>query len=113
MARAPVTSDAFNAIAEPQRREILILLRDGEKPVNDVADALEIAQPRASKHLHVLRTVGLVRMRKDGRRRLYRLEPHGLLPVRRWLGGFEQFWNESFARLEEYAKELERTEEDG
>lgn len=113
MARAPVTSDAFNAIAEPQRREILVLLRAGERPVNDVAEALDIAQPAASKHLGVLRTVGLVRMRKDGRRRLYGLEPHGLLPVRRWLGGFEQFWNESFARLEEYAKELERTEEDG
>jgi len=112
MARAPVTSDAFNAIAEPQRREILSLLRRGEQPVNDVAGALRIAQPRASKHLHVLREVGLVRMRKDGRRRLYALEPDGLLPVREWLGGFEDFWNQSFMRLEEYAKELERSEED-
>lgn len=112
MARASVTSDAFNAIAEPQRRDILIFLRNGERPVNDVAEALEIAQPRASKHLHVLREVGLVRMRKDGRRHLYDLEPDGLLPVRRWLGGFEQFWNESFERLEAYAKELEGTEED-
>ena len=113
MARAPVTSDAFNAIAEPQRREILSLLRLGERPVNDVADALRIAQPRASKHLQVLREVGLVRMRKDGRRRLYALEPGGLLPVWGWLGGFREFWNESFTRLEEYAKELEQLEEDG
>lgn len=112
MARAPVTSDAFNAIAEPQRREILSLLRHGERPVNDVADALRIAQPRASKHLHVLREVGLVRMRKDGRRRLYALEPDGLVPVRRWLGSFSEFWDESFTRLEEYAKELQRFEED-
>jgi DNA-binding transcriptional ArsR family regulator len=108
MARAPVTSDAFNAIAEPQRRSILLLLRSGERPVNDVAQALRMAQPQASKHLQVLREVGLVRARKEGRRRFYTLEPDGLRPVREWLGEFEQFWTESFERLEEYARELER-----
>jgi DNA-binding transcriptional ArsR family regulator len=111
MARAATTSDVFNAIAEPQRREILALLKGRECPVNDVARSLGIAQPRASKHLRVLKEVGLVCVREAGQQRLYRLDARGLRPVHEWTGGFEQFWNESFDRLNEYVKELQRTEE--
>ena len=104
MARAATTSDAFNAIAEPQRRQILVLLKGREMPVNDVAEALGVAQPRASKHLRVLRQVGLVRVRDEGRQRIYGLDARGLRPVHAWLGGFEQFWTESFGRLDDYVQ---------
>jgi DNA-binding transcriptional ArsR family regulator len=110
MARAATTSDAFNAIAEPQRRRILTLLQARECPVNDVALALRITQPRASKHLRVLREVGLVRVRGAGQRRLYRLDARGLQPIHEWVGGFERYWNESFDRLDEYVMELQRKE---
>lgn len=109
MARAATTSDAFNAIAEPQRREILLRLRRGESAVGELAHELGMTQPQASKHLRVLREVGLVHARSDGKQRLYELDPSGLLPVKEWLGGFEQFWNESFNRLDDYVRELERT----
>src|SRR5512134_1649561 len=99
MARAATTSDAFNAIAEPQRRRILTLLKARERPVNEVARALRITQQRASKHLRVLREVGLVRVREAGQQRLYGLNARALKPVHEWVGGFEQFWNESFERL--------------
>lgn len=105
MARAATTSDAFNAIAEPQRRRILALLRTGEQSVNEVAGALHIAQPRASKHLRVLREVGLVRVREDGRQRLYALDARGLRPVRDWVVGFEAFWSGSFDRLDAYVRD--------
>ena len=108
MARAATTSDVFNAIAEPQRREILALLRAGEIPVTELAQELGMTQPRASKHLRVLREVGLVRNRKEGKQRLYGLDAHGLRPVHEWTGGFERFWNESFDRLAEYAQSLEQ-----
>ena len=108
MARAATTSDVFNAIAEPQRRAMLVLLRGGERPVTELARELEMAQPRASKHLRVLREVGLVRDRKAGKQRLYGLDARGLRPVHEWTGGFERFWNESFARLDEYVQDLER-----
>ena len=108
MARAATTSDAFNAIAEPQRRRILTLLTGRERPVNDVARALRITQPRASKHLRVLREVGLVRVRGAGQQRLYALDARGLKPIHAWAGGFERFWNESFDRLNEYVKQLGR-----
>jgi DNA-binding transcriptional ArsR family regulator len=108
--RAATTSDAFNAIAEPQRRQILTLLKGGERPVNDVADALRIAQPRASKHLRVLREVGLVRVRGAGQRRLYSLDARGLSPVHEWVGGFEKFWGDSFDRLNAYIRDLQRAE---
>ncbi|MEP6494468.1 MAG: metalloregulator ArsR/SmtB family transcription factor [bacterium] len=107
MARAATTSDAFNAIAEPQRRRILVLLKRRERAVNDVARALRITQPRASKHLRVLREVGLVRVREDGQQRLYSLDARGLEPIHAWIGGFEQFWNESFARLNQYVEALQ------
>ena len=88
-----------------------MLLRGGECPVADVARALHIAQPRASKHLRVLREVGLVRMREAGRQRRYSLDAQGLKPIHEWVGGFEQFWNESFARLDTYVQELQKQEE--
>jgi DNA-binding transcriptional ArsR family regulator len=110
MARAATTSDAFNAIAEPQRRQILTLLKNRERPVNDVARALRMTQPRASKHLKVLREVGLVRVRGVGKQRLYGLDARGLKPIHEWVGGFEQFWNQTFDRLNEYVKELQRKE---
>ncbi len=106
MARAATTSDVFNAIAEPQRRQILVLLRAGERPVTEVARELGMTQPGASKHLRVLREVGLVQDRKSGKQRLYGLDARGLRPVHAWTGGFEQFWNESFTRLDEYVQDL-------
>ncbi|MFS0701476.1 ArsR/SmtB family transcription factor [Cellulomonas sp. 179-A 4D5 NHS] len=108
MARAATTSDVFNAIAEPQRREILALLRDGERPVNELAQELGLTQPGASKHLRVLREVGLVRDRKEGKQRVYGLDARGLRPVHAWTGGFERFWNESLGRLDAYVQELEQ-----
>jgi DNA-binding transcriptional ArsR family regulator len=113
MARAATTSDAWNAVAEPQRRRILTLLKGGERPVTEVARALRLEQPRASKHLRVLREVGLVRVRGDGRQRLYALDARGLRSIHAWVGGFEQFWNESFARLDDFVRGLTTKEEDG
>ena len=106
MARAATTSDVFNAIAEPQRRQILVLLRAGEQPVTELAEELGMTQPGASKHLRVLREVGLVQDRKAGKQRLYRLDAKGLRPIHEWIGGFEQFWNESFDRLDDYVQDL-------
>src|SRR5882757_2233724 len=89
MARAATTSDVFNAIAEPQRRQILVLLRAGERPVNQVAEELGMTQPGASKHLRVLREVGLVHDRRAGKQSLYALDARGLRPIHEWTGGFE------------------------
>ena len=111
MARAATTSDVFNAIAEPQRREILVLLRSGERPVTELAQALGITQPGTSKHLRVLRKVGLVRDRKAGKQRLYALDASKLRPVHEWAGGFERFWNESFNRLDVYVQDLQARQE--
>jgi DNA-binding transcriptional ArsR family regulator len=108
MARAATTSDAFNAIAEPQRREILVLLQGGERPVTELAQDLGMSQPQASKHLRVLREVGLVRGRRAGKQRLYGLDARGLRPVHEWLGGFERFWSGSFDRLDEYVQDLKQ-----
>src|SRR6478609_9344118 len=112
MARAATTSDVFNAIAEQQRREILVLLRAGEGSVNELAQELGMTQPAASKHLRVLREVGLVRDRKAGKQRLYGLDARGLRPVHEWTGGFEQFWNESFDRLDAYVQDLKQTRQE-
>ena len=109
MARAATTSDVFNAIAEPQRREILVLLRSGERPVTELAQALGMTQPGASKHLRVLREVGLVRDRKAGKQRLYGLDARELRPIHEWTRGFERFWNESFDRLDAYVQELKQS----
>lgn len=110
MARAATTSDVFNAIAEPQRRQILMLLRAGERAVTDLAHELGLTQPGTSKHLRVLREVGLVRDRQQGKQRLYGLDARGLRPIHEWTGGFEQFWNESFDRLDAYVQNLKQEE---
>jgi DNA-binding transcriptional ArsR family regulator len=112
VARAATTSDAFNAIAEPQRRDILALLRAGERPATDLAQELGMSPSRASKHLRVLREVGLVRVRGAGKQRLYRLDALGLRPVHEWVGGFERFWNESFDRLDTYVQDLKQTRQE-
>jgi len=112
MARAATTSDVFNAIAEPQRRQILVLLRAGERPVTDLAQELGMTQPRASKHLRVLREVGLVRDRKAGKQRLYGLDARELRPIHEWTGGFERFWNDSLGRLDAYVQDLKRARRD-
>lgn len=111
MARAATTSDVFNAIAEPQRREILVLLRSGERSVTELSRSLGMPQPGTSKHLRVLREVGLVRDRKDGKQRRYALDASGLRTIHEWTGGFAQFWNESFDRLDAYMQDLKRAEE--
>jgi DNA-binding transcriptional ArsR family regulator len=112
MARAATTSDAFNAIAEPQRRHILTLLRAGERPVTDLAQELGMSQPQASKHLRVLREVGLVQFRGAGKQRLYGLDARGLQPVHAWVGEFERFWNERFDRLDAYVQDLKQTRQE-
>src|SRR5260370_20014173 len=99
MARAATTSDVFNAIAEPQRREILVLLRAGERPVTELAQELGMTQPGASKHLRVLREVRLVRDRKAGKQRLYRLDARGPRPVHEWTGGVGQALDKSLDTL--------------
>src|SRR5260370_13020637 len=106
MARAATTSDVFNAIAEPQRREILVLLRAGERPVTELAQELGMTQPGASKHLRVLREVGLVRDRKAGKQRLYGLDVRGLRPVHEWTGGVGRVLNESVDPLGGYGPGL-------
>ena len=108
MARAATTSDAINAIAEPRRRNILVLLRGGERPVTNLARDLGMTQPQASKHLRVLREVRLVRVRGAGKQRLYGLDARGLRPVHEWVSGFERFWNERFDRLDEYVQEMKQ-----
>ena len=108
MARAATTSDVFNAIAEPQRRDLLMLLRAGERPVTELAHELGMSQPGASKHLRVLREVGLERDRTAGKQRLYSLDARKLRPIHEWAGGFERFWNESFDRLDTYVQDLKR-----
>ncbi len=111
MARAATTADAFNAVAEPRRREILDLLADGERPVNDLVDLLGLAQPQVSKHLRVLREVGAVDVREDGRRRLYRLNGHALKPIHDWVAGYERSWSERFDRLDEVLETMQPKEE--
>lgn len=110
MARQPTTADVFNAIAEPQRRAILNLLRDGELSVGDIADALDLKQPQTSKHLRVLSEVGVVSVRKDGRQRFYRLHGAALKPIFDWVMPFERLWQERFDRLDDYLKTLQREE---
>ncbi|HEY8457842.1 MAG TPA: metalloregulator ArsR/SmtB family transcription factor [Actinopolymorphaceae bacterium] len=111
MARAPTTTDAFNAIAEPRRREILDALADGERSVNDLVRILGLAQPQVSKHLRVLREVDLVTVREDGRQRLYRLNGHALKPVHDWVSKYEKTWSERFEQLDVVLDELKRQEE--
>ncbi len=95
----------YAALAEPHRREILDLLRGGERPVGDLVDRLQLSQPGVSKHLRVLREAGLVRVRVDGRQRLYALDPRPLAEVDAWLEPYRAFWNERLDDLERYLKE--------
>ena len=111
MARAPTTADAFNAVAEPRRRQILDLLAGGERPVNDLVDALGLAQPVVSKHLRVLREVGAVDVRDEGRQRLYRLNGQALKPIHDWVKTYERTWSERFDRLDVVLEELKEKEE--
>lgn len=108
MARLATTTDVFNAVAEPRRREILQLLVPGERTVNDIARVLCMAQPTASKHLKVLKEVGLVGVREAGQQRLYHLNAQGLKPIHEWTQQFAQFWNESFDRLDQLLVELQK-----
>ena len=107
MARAATTTDAFNAVAEAHRREILDALVDGEASVGELVDRLELAQPQVSKHLKVLAEVGLVRVRAVGRNRMYRLEAPALAPIQRWLATYEQLINARLDRLDDYLAELQ------
>src|SRR5918992_2886186 len=106
MARAATTADAFNAVAEHRRRQILDVLADGERPVNDLVRVLGLAQPQVSKHLRVLREVGAVDVRDEGRRRLYRLNGRALKPIHDWVKGYERTWAERFDRLDGLLEEL-------
>ncbi len=110
MARAATTTDAFNAVAEPRRREILDLLAGGERPVNDLVHALGLAQPQVSKHLRVLRDVGAVDVRSEGRQRLYRLNGRALKPIHDWVSEYERTWSERFGELDAVLEELKEEE---
>jgi DNA-binding transcriptional ArsR family regulator len=110
MARAATTADAFNAVAEPRRRQILDALAGGELPVNDLVHLLGLAQPQVSKHLRVLREVGAVDVRDQGRQRLYRLNGHALKPIHDWVKSYEDSWSERFDRLDVVLDELKEKE---
>ncbi|HEY6522117.1 MAG TPA: metalloregulator ArsR/SmtB family transcription factor [Solirubrobacteraceae bacterium] len=112
MARAATTADAFNAVAEPQRRRILDLLTAGERSVGELVEDLGLSQPQVSKHLRVLREVGAVHVRDDGRRRLYRLNGPALKPIHDWVKAYERTWEERFAAIDTVLEELKRQEED-
>ncbi|MBF6250038.1 winged helix-turn-helix transcriptional regulator [Nocardia farcinica] len=109
MARAATTTDVFNAVAEPRRREILDVLLDGERPVNDLVRMLGVPQPQVSKHLRVLREVGVVHVRDDGRQRMYRLNGRALAPIHEWVRRYERTWSERFDRLDAVLAETETT----
>lgn len=108
MARAATTTDAFNAVAEPRRRQILDALAHGERTVGDLVGTLGIAQPQVSKHLKVLREVGLVTAREEGRHRIYRLEARPLESIHDWISRYERMWSERFDRLDEVLEEMKQ-----
>jgi DNA-binding transcriptional ArsR family regulator len=105
MARAATTSDVFNAVAEPRRRDILNYLALQERPVGDIVVALEMEQPSVSKHLRVLKDVGLVRARRDGRNMLYRTNAEAIRPLHEWASTFERLWQHQLLRVKERAEE--------
>jgi DNA-binding transcriptional ArsR family regulator len=113
MARAATTTDVFNAIAEPRRRELLDELADGERSVNELVERLGLAQPLVSKHLRVLREVGAVRVRDDGRRRMYSVDAAALKPLHDWVSHYERMWSERFDALDTVLDELKTKEQDG
>ncbi len=110
MPRAATTTDAFNAVAEPRRRQILDALAAGERPVNDLVALLGVAQPHVSKHLRVLRQVGLVDVRDEGRQRIYRLNGRSLKPIHDWLKNYERSLNEAFDVLDDVLEDLKEKE---
>lgn len=112
MARAATTTDAFNAVAEPRRRQILDVLASGERRVNDLVVVLDLPQPQVSKHLRVLREVGLVDVRQEGRERIYALDGRSLKPIHDWVKNYERMWSERFDALEEVLEELQNKEEE-
>ena len=111
MARAATTADAFNAVAEPRRRAILDVLAGGERPVNDLVRELGVTQPQVSKHLRVLREVGAVEVREEGRRRLYSLNGRALKPIHDWVKTYERTWSERFELLDDVLEELKDNEQ--
>jgi DNA-binding transcriptional ArsR family regulator len=113
MARAATTTDAFNAVAEPRRRQILDVLAARERPVNDLVGLLGLSQPQVSKHLRVLREVGAVDVRDEGRQRLYRLNGHALKPIHDWVKNYERSWSERFDRLDGVLEELKEEAGEG
>jgi DNA-binding transcriptional ArsR family regulator len=111
MARAATTADAFNAVAEPRRRQILDVLAGGERPVNDLVRAVGLAQPQVSKHLRVLREVGVVDVREQGRQRVYRLNGRALKPIHDWVKNYEDTWSARFEQLDAVLEDLKREEQ--
>lgn len=111
MARAATTTDVFNAVAEPRRREILDVLAVGERSVGELVRAVGLNQPQVSKHLRVLREVGAVTARDDGRHRRYRCNAQALRPIHDWVSGYRQLWDDRFERLDTVLEELKRQEE--
>jgi len=110
MARTPTTHDPFNAVAEPKRRRLLEVLGARELSVNEIVEKLGWSQPTVSKHLGVLKQVGLVRERRVGRQRMYRVNAEQLKPIYDWVAPFERYWSESFDRLDEVLKEIQKKE---
>jgi DNA-binding transcriptional ArsR family regulator len=108
VARASTNSDAFNAVAEPRRRAILNYLAGTERPVGEIVTALGLEQPSVSKHLRVLRDVGLVRMRSRGRQKLYRTNAEAIRPLHEWAGAFERYWQHQLNRVKELAEDTVR-----
>jgi DNA-binding transcriptional ArsR family regulator len=110
MARTPTTADAFNAVSDASRRELLDALGDGEATVGELVDRLGLRQPQVSKHLGVLRAVGLVSVRVDGRHRWYRVNGPALKPLHDWVSAFERTWNTRLDRLDDMLVELQSQE---
>jgi DNA-binding transcriptional ArsR family regulator len=102
--RAATTADVFNAIAESRRRDILVFLAGSERPVGEIVDELGLGQPSVSKHLKVLRDVGLVEVRRDGRQMLYRTNADAIRPLHEWTSTFERFWRHQLSRIKERAE---------
>ena len=111
MARAATTTDAFNAVAEPRRRQIVDVLAEGERPVNDLVRVTGLAQPQVSKHLRVLREVGVVDVREQGRQRVYRLNGRALKPIHDWVKSYEGLWSDRFEQLDAVLEDLKRKEQ--
>jgi DNA-binding transcriptional ArsR family regulator len=108
MARTPTTFDPFNAVAEPKRRQVLEVIGSGELSVNEIVKKLGWTQPMVSKHLGVLKQVGLVEERKAGRQRLYRVNAERLKPIYEWVVPFERYWSERFDRLDQVLEDMKK-----